>query len=161
MISVLLPSLPCRGWASRAGCLLLAAGFLIGCSSSSGNGTNAASARVQNIDPNSTLAALPRETMAEIESFSQRVSVPDSMPFSRTEDSGRAYSEWYRKGYAFAFVTGTECLRDQVSRDNQPEIERAKVLGWFDGNSAGGLARRLKEIDSAVGRVRSNRLNNP
>ena len=116
---------------------------------------------LRGIDPVSTLSALPEETIDEIESFSQNVSVPDSIPFPRNGEVGRAYSEWYRKGYAFAFVTGTECLRDQVSRESQPEVERAKIMGWFDGNSAGGLARRLREIDSAVGRVRSNRPNNP
>ena len=148
-------------WASRSGFVLFAGCLLVSCSSSSRNGTNASIASVQRSDPKSTLAALPRETTDEIESFSQSVIVPDSIPFSRNEEAGRAYSEWYRKGYAFAYVTGTECLRDQVSRDNQAEVERAKMLGWFDGNSAGGLARRLKEIDSAVGRVKSNRLNNP
>ena len=145
----------------RSGCALFAACLLVSCSSSSRNGTHATSVSVQSIDPKSTLAALPRETIDEIESFSQSVAVPDSTPFRRNEEAGRAYSEWYRKGYAFAYVTGLEYLRDQVSRDNQPEVERAKMLGWFDGNSAGGLARSLKEIDSAVGRIRSKRPNNP
>lgn len=148
-------------WASRSGFVLFAACLLVSCSSSSRNSTNVTSASVQSIDPKSTLAALPRESIEEIELFSQSVTVPGSVPFSGNEEASRAYSEWYRKGYAFAYVTGTECLRDQVSRDNQPEAERAKMLGWFDGNSAGGLARRLKEIDSAVGRVRSNRSNSP
>lgn len=147
--------------ATRMGCLLFVLCLLVSCSSSSRNATNATSASVQSIDPQATLAALPKETTDEIELFSQSVAVPGSIPFSGNEEAGRAYSQWYRKGYAFAYVTGTECLRDQVSRDNQPEAERAKMLGWFDGNSAGGLARRLKEIDSAVGRVRSNRPNAP
>jgi hypothetical protein len=148
-------------WTTKSGCLLFAACLLVSCSSSSRNAMNAASASVQSVDPRSTLAALPRETTDEIELFSQSVTVPGSMPFSGNEEAGRAYAQWYRKGYAFAYVTGTECLRDHVSRDNQPEVDRARMLGWFDGNSAGGLARRLKEIDSAVGRVRSNRPNNP
>ena len=148
-------------WASRSGGVLFAACLLVGCSSSGRNGTNATIIPVQSIDPKSTLAALPRETIDKIESFSQSMTMPDSIPFPRNEEGSRAYSEWYRKGYAFAYVTGTECLRDQVSRDNLSEVERAKMLGWFDGNSAGGLARRLSEIDSAVGRVRSNRLNSP
>lgn len=143
-------------WASRSGCVLFAACWLGSCSSSTRTGTTATSASVPGIDSKSSLAALPRETIDEIELFSQSVTVPDSMPFSRNEEAGRAYSEWYRKGYAFAYVTGTECLPDQVSRDNQPEVERAKMLGWFDGNSAGGLARRLADIDSAVGRINTN-----
>jgi len=148
-------------WAVRSDCVLFVACLLVSCSSSNRNGTNTTGTSVQSIDPKSTLSALPRESIDEIESFSQRVTVPDTVPFSGNEEAGRAYSEWYRKGYAFAYLTGTEYLRDQVSRDSQPETERAKMLGWFDGNSAGGLARRLKAIDSAVDGVRSHRSNNP
>jgi len=135
--------------------------LLAGCSSSGRNGANPETASAQSIDPKSTLAALPKELADHIESFSQSMIVPDSMPLSAKEELSRVYSEWYRKGYAFAYVSGTECLRGQVPLDYQPDAERAKILGWFDGNSAGGLARRLKEIDSALDRVKASRADNP
>lgn len=111
--------------------------------------------------PESTLSALPKETIAEIESTGASVVLPASIPFGTNSQLSQVYSEWYRKGYAFAFVTGMGHLPDQISRQDQPEVEQAKVLGWFDGNTAGRLAKRLKDIDSALGGIRSNRLKNP
>ncbi len=98
--------------------------------------------------PDSELSGLPSETIAKIESFSVKVAVPTSIPFGSNEELGRVYSEWYRKGYAFAFVTGRPHLRDWLYRDDR--LERVKALGWFDGNSAGGLAKRLEDIESAM-----------
>jgi hypothetical protein len=106
--------------------------------------------------PESALASLPSETIAEIERFSASVVEPDTVSFRKTAESRREYLAWYRKGYAFAFITGAGHLRDQVSRHDQPEVEQAKVLGWFDGNSSGRLARRLKDIDAAVGKGAAN-----
>ena len=101
--------------------------------------------------PESALASLPSETVAEIEEFSASVALPDSIPLRDDEDVRQVYMAWYRKGYAFAFVTGAGHLRDQISRQERPQAEQAKVLGWFDGNSAGRLARRLSDIEAALG----------
>ena len=151
----------CRRWTGRAVCLLATLG-LLGCSSSSKSASSSRSVTgQQNSDPTSALSVLPKETIARIESTSAGVALPISRPFETNSELSRVYSEWYRKGYAFAFVTGNEQLRDQVSRAELPETERVKILGWFDGNSAGGLARRLNDIDSAVGRVMTNRSHTP
>ncbi len=106
--------------------------------------------------PESTLSALPKETVAEIESRAVGVALPASIPFGTNSQLRRIYSEWYQTGYAFAFVTGMGHLPDQISRHDRPEVEQAKILGWFDGNTAGRLARRVKDIDSAVSGIMTN-----
>ena len=109
------------------------------------------------VDPALVLAALPDQRVVEITSFSSKVSVPDVIPWPKGSEAGLVYEQWYRVGYAFAFVTGEQWLRDQVSRRDKLETERAKFRGWFDGNSAGGLAKRLSDAESAMGQIMSNR----
>src|SRR5215467_11700513 len=69
---------------------------------------------VQSVDPESTISALSSDSIAQIESYSQSVAEPKDVPFPSNEASRRAYLEWYRKGYAYAFITGKTWLRDQV-----------------------------------------------
>jgi len=97
-------------------------------------------------DPNLVLQKLSVDKTMEISSFISQVKLPDSIP-NRDQEFRDAYLEWYRKGYAFAFITGTECLRDQLARDG---FEKSKMDGWFDGNRAGSLAWLKKELERKI-----------
>jgi hypothetical protein len=156
MRALLLPK-ACQRWSSIIAWSLVVV-CLLGCTRSAKSKLGSTNTTGQQSNyPDSALSGLPSETIAKIESFSVNVSVPDSIPFGNNEELRRVYSEWYRKGYAFAFVTGTEHLRDQRYRNDR--LERAKALGWFDGNGAGGLAKRREDIESAIDRIKTNRNN--
>jgi len=130
--------------------------LLTGCSSRLKSDLDATHVKPQsNRYPESALSELARETFASVESFSANVAVPESPPFESNKQLNQLYCEWYRRGYAFAYVTGQQHIPDWSYHEDK--AERAKLTGWFDGNSAGGLARRLKDIDSAVDRVMTNR----
>jgi len=103
--------------------------------------------------PDSALSALPIKVAEELNAFSSTVTLPQPIRFKDTEELGRVYSEWYRKGYAFAFITGKAHVREWSDRADT--FENAKSLGWFDGNSAGGLARRQRDVDSAFDRLQA------
>ena len=106
----------------------------------------------------SLMAALSMIKAAELEATASQVALPSKLPFPGNPDLRQVYSEWFRKGYAYAVVTGSENLRDQVARSS--DRERAKASGWFDGNSAGSLARRSGEIERTIGAL-TNQLTTP
>ena len=145
----------CRSW--RAGGPLLVAA-LLGCANPLEQAHPAAKSRA---DPGSGLedafAGLPGETLAAVNAYIATVSVPEISSFRNNAELAQAYSDGYRKGYAFAYVTGKGYLRDQASQQGRSELDNTRLLGWFDGNNAGRLTRRLAEIVSAVGRIQSNR----
>jgi hypothetical protein len=139
---------------------LLAVVCLFSCSSCCNNHVASKNANRQPSDyPESVLSALPQETLAEVMAFANSVSLPVSTPFGTNEHLRQVYLEWYQTGYAFAFITANQHVRDWGYHDDQ--LEKAKFLGWFDGNSAGGLAKRLKDIDSAARQIGSNHSSDP
>jgi hypothetical protein len=143
-----------RDWSPIVVCLVAAIG-LFGCSSPRAGDPDATSLTGKEFAyPYSVVCSLPSDTIADIEKLSLQVAVPESSPSTENDELRRAYCEWYRTGYAFAFVTGTGYLRDW--RYVADPRERAMVQGWFDGNSAGALARRLREIDSVFSQISSN-----
>jgi len=145
-----------------AGCLWLVACLLAGCASSNQNATSAAFVEWRGDAPD--WSVLPRATVAKIKSYGQSVRVPEQRPFPMSEAAERAYSEGYREGYAYAFVTGNLCVSDEIPRADESATQQAKVLGWFDSISAGGLASIMRVADShlkAMPRASSNRQSNP
>jgi hypothetical protein len=115
-------------------------------------GCRAFEKRQHEIDPASVISALPSQTAAEIDSYSTNVVVPNRTGFEDSQEARNTYIAWFQKGYAYAYISGNEWMRDQVSRRDRPIEERAKFQGWFDGNSAGGFARRMAEAEAAVKR---------
>ncbi len=102
--------------------------------------------------PESVLSGLSPQALAQVYNVSTNVVVPDQVTFGNGEELRKIYSQWYRLGFAFAYVTGVEHLRDWAYR---PTVyERAKVAGWYDGNSAGALARHQADLDSAFDETR-------
>lgn len=94
------------------------------------------------------MATLSEDQAAEIEALKKLVLLPHNPPFKNERELSQIYSEWFCRGYAYVIVTGLEHLPDQVARSIG--TERAKAMGWFAGNSAGGLARRSREIESRI-----------
>ena len=124
--------------------------FLAGCSSSPTADPNTSDTTGRRTNyPESAFASLSTETINRIDSCASNTPLPDPTPFAGDEALRDVYSQWYRKGYAFAFVTGAGHLRDQISRHDLPKEEQVKILGWFDGNSAGRLAKRTNDIKGA------------
>ncbi len=103
--------------------------------------------------PESALREVTAAQAAEIESIAADLQAPTSNRWNTNQQLAEVYSEWYRKGYAYAFVTGIQQLRDQQYRDSTSD--RAKFDGWYNGNGAGGLARRTKDIEAAAQRLES------
>jgi hypothetical protein len=103
--------------------------------------------------PEFVLRQVTAAQAAEIESISVNAQVPTFNPWKTNQQLAIIYSEWYRKGYAYSFVTGIQQLRDWQYRDSTSE--RARLDGWYNGNGAGGLARRVKEIEAAAQRLES------
>ena len=129
---------------------------LVGCASSRKRSHDATNVDgLLNDDPVLVLQALSNEVVANIRAYGLQVSVPERNPFVDDESLSQVYTEWYRTGYAFAFVTGVPRMRDQVSREARPGLDRAKFSGWFDGNDAGRLVRWRTDIESALERLRS------
>jgi hypothetical protein len=130
--------------------MLCFAYLLAGCSSSPTADQNTADTTSRRTNyPESAFTTLSPEILTRIDSFAVGVPSPNTIPFTDDEALRDVYSQWYRKGYAFAFVTGAGHLRDQISRHDLPKVEQAKILGWFDGNSAGRLAKRTNDIKGA------------
>jgi hypothetical protein len=98
--------------------------------------------------PESVLLNLPAETASQIKSLSATVVAPHSIHFEGTEGCQEVYQDWYRVGYAFAYIIGKEQVGAWPNTVNR--VEKAKFCGWFDGNSAGALARDLKSNNSTI-----------
>lgn len=94
------------------------------------------------------MAKLSEDQAAELEALKKLVLLPHNTPFKNERELSQIYSEWFCRGYAYVIVTGLEYLPDQVARS--VDTERAKAMGWFAGNSEGGLARRSREIESRI-----------
>ena len=103
--------------------------------------------------PESALRQVTPNQAAEIEAMAIDVQFPVPSLWTTNRQLAVIYSDWYRKGYAYAFVTGIQQLRDQYYRDSTSD--RAKFDGWYNGNGAGGLARRTKDIEAAAQRMES------
>jgi hypothetical protein len=149
-----------RGFCTVCSAWLCFVCFLTGCSSDplADPNTSDPTGRRTNY-PASAFASLSTETIKRIDSFASDVPLPDPIPFSEDEALRDLYLQWYRKGYAFAFVTGAGHLRDQISRHDLPKSEQVKILGWFDGNSAGRLAKRANDIKGASMEIQGGQTN--
>ena len=138
------------GWS----CLAIAV-VLVGCFAPRRNATFSQDAiERKNKYPESVLESLTANTRTAIEAFTTKVPTPNALPIGNNKSLQKVYLDWYRRGYAFVFVTGIEHVRDQITRLEQPEEEKIKVIGWFDGNLAGGLASRIEGVRSAVDKIR-------
>lgn len=144
----------CSIWSGVVvGLVLMLSGCSIAKTSDSGSRVAGQSETVQ-ID--SLMAALSSKKAGEIEAVASKVPLPDKLPFPENPELRKIYSDWFRNGYAYAILSGAESLRDQVARNS--DRERAKAAGWFDGNSAGSLARRSKEMETTIKALTTDQL---
>lgn len=106
-------------------------------------------------DPGSVLASLSHETLREIESIGATVELPERMPFNGRDELRRRYCEWYRKGFAVAFVTRMRHQRPHYFLNpDMTEAYRAKCAGWYDGNAAGAASLLRKDLLEGFRRTR-------
>ena len=101
-------------------------------------------------DPAEFLSSLPSNELAAIKTYSTNISTPRSNQFAANPEAEASYSEWYKAGYAYAYVTGSHWLYPPQLRrkneDNESLSETAKHVGWFSGNSDGYLAGLKKHL---------------
>ncbi len=135
------------GWAGYAIWVLVC---LLGCSGPTNNNIRVPSPTgPPKKYPESALSALSPQALAQVYTVSTNVVVPEQVPVPEGPELRKIYSDWYRLGFAFAYVTGVKHLRDWGYRSTV--YERAKIAGWYDGNSAGALARREADLNAAFG----------
>jgi len=94
------------------------------------------------------MAELSPDEKEAVRRFVLQVELPKGSPGKEDTKIGKIYATWYRRGYAYAYVT---VIPHTGHAHPRPESPRDAMLGgWFAGNRDGDVARQNESIDNAT-----------